>query len=70
MDMQGGEGASHEDLEVRIAHQEKMLADLNEIVTDQWRRIDLLERQVRQLREDVRNMTPPREGDEPPPPHY
>jgi len=68
--MQGGEGASREDLEVRIAHQEKMLADLNEIVTDQWRRIDLLERQVRQLREDVRNMTPPREGDEPPPPHY
>lgn len=68
--MQDAQGASREDLEVRIAHQEKMLAELNEIVTDQWRRIDLLERQVRQLREEMRNMAPPREGEEPPPPHY
>ncbi len=59
-----------EDLQVRLAHHEKMLADLNEIVTSQWSRIDLLERQVRALLEDLRNIAPQREGDEPPPPHY
>ncbi|MFN3892543.1 MAG: SlyX family protein [Beijerinckiaceae bacterium] len=68
--MQERPGASVEDLEIRIAHQEKTLADLNEIVTNQWRRIDLLERQVREMREELRNFSPPRDGEEPPPPHY
>ena len=59
-----------EDLQVRLAHQEKAITDLNEIVTEQWRRIDALERQVRALVEEMRNVMPAREGDEPPPPHY
>ena len=58
------------DLEVRIAHQERMIADLNEIVTQQWNKLELLERQLRQVREEMRNAAPQREGEEPPPPHY
>ncbi len=59
-----------EDLEVRSAHQEKTIADLNDALADQWRRIETLERIVVQLREEVRNAAPQREGEEPPPPHY
>jgi SlyX protein len=59
-----------EDLEVRIAHQERMIADLNAIVTEQWRKIDLMERQLRELRDEMRNAVPQRDGEEPPPPHY
>lgn len=63
-------GARIEDLEVRVAHHEKTIADLNEIVTRQWRKIDLVERQLSALREEMRNSAPQRDGEEPPPPHY
>ena len=59
-----------EDLEVRSAHQEKTISDLNDALAGQWRRIELLERIVAQLREEVRNAQPQREGEEPPPPLY
>ena len=57
-------------LEMRIAHQDRMMADLNEVITAQWRRIDVLERQVAHKREEFQNIGPPRDGPEPPPPHY
>ena len=59
-----------EDLEVRSAHQEKTISDLNDALAGQWRRIELLDRIVAQLREEVRNAQPQREGEEPPPHHY
>lgn len=57
-------------LEMTAAHQERLIAELNEVVTAQWRKIDLLERQLARLREELQNMAPAREGPEPPPPHY
>jgi SlyX protein len=57
-------------LEASVAHQEKMLGELNEVVTMQWRKIDTLERLVAQLREELQNMAPQRDAPEPPPPHY
>lgn len=57
-------------LEANVAHQEKMLGELNEVVTLQWRKIDVLEQLVAQLREELRNIAPQREAPEPPPPHY
>jgi len=57
-------------LEIRVAHQDKVIADLNEIVTAQWRRIDVLERHLKLLREEFQNSLPARDGPEPPPPHY
>ncbi len=64
------ESARIEDLEVRIAHHENSIAELNEIVTRQWTTIDLMQRQLAQLREEICNVAPAREGEEPPPPHY
>ena len=57
-------------LEATVAHQEKMLGELNEVVTSLWRKLDMLQRLVLQLREELQNVTPQRDAPEPPPPHY
>ncbi len=59
-----------DELETRIAHQDAMIADLHEVFTAQWRKIEILERQVSRLRGEFEAMGAPREGLEPPPPHY
>ena len=56
-------------LEVRFSQQEIDVADLNEMITTQWSLIDALKREVLQLRETVRNLSPPPDRPEPPP-HY
>lgn len=57
-------------LEVRIAHQDKTIADMNDVITSQWRTIDALQRHVMELREEFRNIVSPRPTPEPAPPHY
>ncbi len=59
-----------EALEIRIAHQDRLIAELNEVVTEQWRLVDGLSRNVARLAEEVRSLEPRRDGPEPPPPHY
>ena len=59
-------------LEARIAHQDATIEDLNRVVTEQWRLIDRLTRQVAAMREQVETLAEragPR-APEPPPPHY
>jgi SlyX protein len=58
------------ELEIRLAHQDRQIAELNEVITEQWRVIDQLSRQMTQMREDMLALQVPREGPEPPPPHY
>jgi SlyX protein len=57
-------------LEAHFAHQDGVIAELNEVVTAQWRKIDMLERQVLQLREAFQSLGSARDAPEPPPPHY
>lgn len=57
-------------LEIRIAHQDQTIAELNDVVTTQWRKIEALERQMGRLREEFQNSQQGGNGDEPPPPHY
>jgi SlyX protein len=70
------DGHAHESdrldaLETRIAHQDQTIAELNEVITAQWRKIDLLSRQVANLLDVVQNMgAAPSGAPEPPPPHY
>jgi len=60
-------------LEIRIAHQDATIEDLNATVTSHWKQIeDLTYRLVRlsdQMRE-VENSVPGSDATEPPPPHY
>ncbi len=57
-------------LEMLVTHQDRTIADLNDVIASQWRRIEALERQVAQLRHEFQSMGTPRDVPEPPPPHY
>ena len=63
--------AKVEELERRIAEQDRVIADLNDMVVAQWRKIDSLERRLGELRDefDAAALSRP-DGREPPPPHY
>jgi SlyX protein len=62
-----------ERLETIVAFQERTIAELNETVTQQWSELDLLKREVKNLKAQLREveanpaLAP---GTEPPPPHY
>jgi SlyX protein len=57
-------------LEMRFTHQERIVADLNEVITAQWSKIDALQREIVKLREEFDAIAFPRDRPEPPPPHY
>jgi SlyX protein len=60
-----------EELEVRVAHLEKTLSDLNDVITQQWKQIDKLERQMQRIGEELAEVNA---GEAPAatqkPPHY
>ena len=64
------DAARIEALETRLAHQDRIIGELNDVITTQWRKIDACERQIARLREEFESSAPAREGPEPPPPHY
>ena len=57
-------------LETAVAHQDKTIAELNDVIALQWRRIEALERQVARLLAEVQTLGDQRNSPEPPPPHY
>ncbi|GJE28122.1 SlyX family protein [Methylobacterium organophilum] len=59
-------------LEIRLTEQEAVIDDLNATITAQWRKIDLLVRQVQKLTEQLEEaaIRAPSGLPEPPPPHY
>ena len=59
-----------EELEIRFVHQEQVVAELNEMITAQWKRIEGLESHLKRLHEELQNMDQPRGGPEQKPPHY
>lgn len=61
------------DLEERLAHQDRAIEDLNETITDQWKEIEKLRRELARLGDQVREVegvVGEVTGKEPPPPHY
>ncbi len=69
-DLPSDAAARLEALEILAAHQERAIVELNDVITTHWRKIDMLERLVNQLRSELQNMVLQREAPEPPPPHY
>lgn len=60
-----------EALESMAAYQERTIAELNDVITAQWRKIDHLERKLGKLEDDMQSIAAPaRSLPEPPPPHY
>ena len=65
--------ARFEALETRSVHQERAIEDLNKAVTEQWKQIDALLKQIARFGDrlqQVEDNTPSSAADEPPPPHY
>ena len=59
------------ELESRLAEQDRMIADLNEMVIAQWRKIDGLEHRFGELRDEMDTAAQTRAGaTDAPPPHY
>ncbi|MBT8495810.1 MAG: SlyX family protein [Deltaproteobacteria bacterium] len=56
------------ELEVRIAYQDKLIADLDEVIRTFARRVEVLERRVDELSDSL-HADPVGPADEPPP-HY
>jgi SlyX protein len=61
-----------EALETRIAHQDRTIEELNTSVTEQWRQVDNLTRQIERMADRLQRVeaNAPTGADEPPPPHY
>ncbi len=59
-------------LEMRIVHQDETIDDLNATVTEQWKVIDRLSREIKALTDRLAsaNLAPARDPREEPPPHY
>jgi SlyX protein len=58
-----------EELETRVAHQDKIIAELNEVITAQWKKFEALERQINHLRGEVESFDQ-RDTPNERPPHY
>ena len=61
------------DLQTRLAFQDGLLEELNQIITGQQKQIDRLETAVNALKaqlESLQHTQLMQLGDEPPPPHY
>jgi len=60
-------------LEIRLAHQERMIEDLNQIITAQWKDIDRLKREIERLSDrlaSAENAIDSNPAGEPLPPHW
>ncbi len=60
-------------LEIRIAYQDETIETLNKTITEQWRQIDALSREMINLRDRLHDAETKSSGGtapEPPPPHY
>ena len=42
-----------DELEMRLSHQEKTIAELNDVITAQWQKTDKLERQLQRFDEEL-----------------
>ena len=60
-------GENLTDLEVRVAYQDKIIADLDDVVRTLYSRVEKLEKELRELREGA---TPAIGPAAEPPPHY
>lgn len=62
-----------EALEIQIAHQDATVEALNQVITSQWKQIDILTREMSRLTDRIsaaEQSIPASTGNEPPPPHY
>ncbi len=57
------------ELETRVAHQDITIAELNSVLTEQWKKFDVVERQLNHLRGELETLDQ-RDHPNERPPHY
>lgn len=70
---QTADSARIDELEIRLAHQERAIEDLNQTITAQWKDIDRLKRELERLSDRLataEHAIDSNPADEPPPPHW
>ena len=58
------------DIEITIAHQQKMIDELNDVIISQGKEIDALKHKAMLLKESMNQEFMKKEEEETPPPHY
>ncbi len=62
-----------ENIEITLAHHEQQLIDLNDVITDQWKHIELLNRRLDKALGKIEDLENPDKSGSAPvdrPPHY
>ena len=59
-----------DELEMRLSHQEKTIAELNDVITAQWQKTDKLERQLQRFAEELEALESNAAPTNQKPPHY
>jgi uncharacterized coiled-coil protein SlyX len=59
-----------ESIEVIIAHHDKIMSEMNEVILAQWKRIDTVEKKLMQLHEDINLINGGQDLTDQRPPHY
>ena len=59
-----------DELEMRLSHQEKIIAELNDVITAQWQKTDKLERQLQRFSEELEALESTTAPTNQKPPHY
>ena len=44
------------DLEMRMAHQEKTIGELNDVITDQWKKLEAMDRHLQHFGEELETL--------------
>jgi SlyX protein len=63
-------GKRIDELEIRLSHQQKAIAELNDVISEQWKKIAALERQVLRFGEELQDLEPINTPTNQKPPHY
>ena len=58
------------ELEMRVAHQEKTIAELNDVITAQWKKMETLERKLQRFGEELEALDSAEAPANQKPPHY
>jgi SlyX protein len=58
------------EIEMTLAHQQKMIDELNDVIIEQSKEIAALQNKTRVLKESMDQSIMKKEEDETPPPHY
>lgn len=44
------------DIEIALAHQDKVISDLSDVINDQWREIELLKRKLKETNNKIEEL--------------